>query len=194
MPVKKSDINILSSYVSRVPAENRPVVEQAIQLYKERQIVKFVTAQNIQSKIATRNKKKIDEAKKALSQYHYEPPVVENLVDKITERRNKKIVAANKISTKFRNRLILEITQKESAFQNYLQDVTINIASASRYREKQFYRCVSDITKKAFQTMTADNFAFVVDVKVTGGNDTRGGTSDFKFRKTDLIKANLTEL
>ena len=66
MPVRKSDIKILSSYVARVSSENRPLVEQTIELYKNRKISKFVTAQNIISNLATKNRKKIDEAQKLL--------------------------------------------------------------------------------------------------------------------------------
>ena len=93
MPVKKSDINILSSYVSRVPAENRPLVEQTIELYKNRKISKFVTAQNIVSNIATKNKKKIEEAKQLLLKYTDSLPVtgiIERQQEKIKEKRNGK--------------------------------------------------------------------------------------------------------
>ena len=119
MPVKKSDIKILSSYVARVSSENRPLVEQTIELYKNRKISKFATAQNIISNLATKNRKKIDEAQKLLNKYSEALPVtciIQRQQDKIKENGNRRIVAANKITTKFRNRLILEVIKKESSF------------------------------------------------------------------------------
>ena len=109
MPVKKSDIKILSSYVARVSSENRPLVEQTIELYKNRKISKFVTAQNIISNLATKNRKKIDEAQKLLNKYSEGLPVtgiIQRQQEKIKENVNRRIVAANKISTKYRNRLV----------------------------------------------------------------------------------------
>ena len=69
-----------------------------------------MTAQHIISNIATKNKKKIDEAKKPLNKYSEALPVtsiIQRQQDKIKEKTNRQIVVANKISTKF-SRLIVE--------------------------------------------------------------------------------------
>ena len=122
MLVRKSDIKILSSYVARVSSENRPLVEQTIELYKDRKISKFATAQNIISNLATKNKKKIDEAQKLLNKYSDGLPVtgiIQRQQEKIKENVNKRIVAANKITTKYRNRLVLEVSKKN----HHLNDI-----------------------------------------------------------------------
>ena len=54
--------------------------------------------------------------------------------------------------------------------------------------------CVSDVTKKAFSSMTLNDFVFVVDVGAIGGLEIRGGsaTSDIRthrFRKSEFIQA-----
>ena len=72
-----------------------------------------------------------------------------------------------------------------------MQDVTLKISSAGKYRLQQFYRCVSDVTKKAFSEMTLNDFVFVVDVRVLGGTsqlDTYN-IRTHRFRKSEFTQA-----
>ena len=55
----KSNVKELKSHVAKSPIENRPKIDQIIELYENKQIVNFKTASNAVMLLASKNKNTI---------------------------------------------------------------------------------------------------------------------------------------
>ena len=175
MTVKKSDIAYLSRLVKLVRESKRTKAQEVLDLYKDRKINQFRTADNLILSLRIGDKKEIEKATKKIETLKDAIPVtgiIERTNQKIAERSN--ALRLNRVVNKARKvrefndltKIKVEVDQKKVAYNGKVFDITIKPVDIGAISATDISSIIAKSYLRAIKEIPfGENFRMFSDIK-----------------------------